>query len=523
MMVCHGVSCVCVLFAMSTTARADNWPQFRGPEGNGLPRDSRLPTEWDGEKNLAWKVKLPGAAWSQPVVWGDRIFITTAVTENQPKPSVGQQPSRGSGGLNGPSPGGQGRRRNDRDNDAPVPDRQPQTSDADPASKGDGEESPQSEGTGAPNRARAEGAGGGRERAGRGRFGRGSQPPDQVYRWMIMCLDRSSGKVLWEQLAHEGKPTIATHRSNTFASETPVTDGRLVYAYFGMTGLYAYDLDGKLIWSKNLGSFPMMMGWGTGSSPVLTSDRLFVQCDNEQESFLVALDKYIGDELWRVPREEKLTWSTPFVWKNNKRTELVTAGGRKMRSYDLSDGHLLWEIADLRGRCSATPIGTDELRYVGVGGGAGGAGPLVAIRAGAEGDITLASGKTSNDGIAWSVSRAGPPMASPLVYQKCLYVLEQRGGIVGCYDAKTGQQHYRQRVEGAKGFVASPWAYDGKIFCLDEDGQTFVLTAGEELKVLATNKLDDTFWSSVAVAGGPVNPFVSRQRGAGFARGFGNL
>jgi outer membrane protein assembly factor BamB len=500
MAVCQGVSCVCVLIAFATTAHAENWPQFRGPGGKGLPSDSRLPSEWGGGENLAWKVELPGVAWSQPVVWGDRIFITTAITENQPKPSVGQQPGRGGGGRGGFGSGGEARRRGDRDGDVPAPDRRRPTPDGEAAPQANGDDSPQPNGDDVPDRPRAEGAGGGRG-AGRGGFGRGSQPPDQVYRWMLMCLDRSSGKILWEQLAHEGKPTIATHRSNTFASETPVTDGRLVYAYFGMTGLYAYDLDGKLVWGKNLGSFPMMMGWGTGSSPALAANRLFVQCDNEQESFLVALDKLTGNELWRVAREEKSNWSTPFVWTNNKRTELVTAGGKKMRSYDPSDGRLLWEVAGLRGRCSATPVGTDELLYVGVGGGVGGAGPLVAIRAGAEGDITLAPGKTSNDGIAWSVLRAGPPMASPLVYQGCLYILEQRGGIVGCYNAQTGQQHFHQRVEGAKGFAASPWAYDGKVFCLDEDGQTFVLAAGEEFKVLATNKLDDIFWSSVAVAG----------------------
>ena len=317
---------------------------------------------------------------------------------------------------------------------------------------------------------------------------------------MILCLDGETGKVLWEQLAHEGKPTLAIHRTNTYASETPVTDGERVYAYFGMTGLYCYDLDGKPLWNKNLGSFPMMMGWGTGSSPVLAGDRLFVQCDNEQESFLIALDKRTGDELWRVARKEKSNWSTPFIWKNKQRTELVAAGST-MRSYDPADGHLLWELGDIRGRCSATPVGTDELLYVGVGGGMGGAGPLVAIRAGAAGDITLAKGETSNAGIAWSVPKAGPPMASPLVYQDRLYVLDQRGGIIGCYNAKTGEQFFRQRIEGAKGFTASPWAYDGKIYCLDEDGQAFVLAAGPELKVLSTNKLDDSFWSSMAVSG----------------------
>lgn len=473
----------CLVVALSAETRGENWPQFRGPASNGLTTVSRLPTEWGADKNVAWKVKLPGVAWSQPVVWGHRIFVTTAITENQPKPKVAQ-PFGGGGRGRGGARRGEGPL-----GDAPAPNRRPPAPSDDAPARASEDDPPSGERPAAP---------GGR---GRGGFGRGAGPPDQVYRWMVLCLDSSSGKVLWEQLAHEGKPTISTHRTNTYASETPVTDGQHVYAYFGMTGLYAYDMDGKLAWSKNLGTFPMMMGWGTGSSPALAGDHLIVQCDNERESFLLALDKRTGDEVWRVAREEKSSWSTPLVWKNRKRTELVTAGGKKMRAYDPADGHLLWEMSDLRGRCSATPVGTDELLYVGVGGGGSGAGPLVAIRAGAAGDITLEKGQASNDGIAWIVSRAGPPMASPLVYQDYLYILEQRGGIVGCYDARSGHQHYRQRVEGAKGFTASPWAYDGKVFCLDEGGQTFVLAAGPELKVLATNKLDDSFWSSVAVAG----------------------
>jgi len=448
---------VVILAGFSTATRAENWPQFRGPRGTGLPQESRLPTEWSADENIAWKAELPGAAWSQPIVWGDKIFVTTAVTENQTPPSVGR------------SSGGRGRSRGASERPGDRPDR--------------------------PQGQRPQG-----QRPGRGFGGRDREPPDQVYRYMLLCLEATNGQVVWERLAHEGKPTIPTHRSNTYASETPVTDGERVYAYFGMTGLYCYDMDGKQLWKKDIGSYPMSAGWGTGSSPALDGDRLFVQCDNNEESFLVALDKRSGDELWRVPREEESNWSTPFVWKNKHRTELVTAGGGKMRAYDPSDGHLLWELNGVNGRCSATPVGTDELLYVGVGGGRGGPGPLVAIRAGAKGEMTLGD-EQSSSGIAWSVPRGGPPLASPLVYRDCLYILDQRGGIVSCYDANTGQQHYKKRLEGARGFTASPWAYDGKVFLLDEDGQTFVLDAGEELKLLAVNKLDDAFWSSVAVAG----------------------
>ncbi len=496
--------------SLAGTVGGETWTQFRGPQGNGVASSGKLPDEWtaekDVEKNIEWKAEIPGVAWSQPVVWGDKIFLTTAVTENQPKP----RPQGGGGGGFGGRPGGGGFGRPGfgppRDGDAPPPGEAP--AGERPARRSESNDDgdapaprPDRAGGGRPggNRGGFGGSPGGFG-GGRGGFGRGSAPPDAVYQWKIVCLDAATGKIEWEELAHEGKPTIAIHRTNTYASETPITDGERLYAYFGMTGLYCFDLQGKKLWSKNLGSYPMMAGWGTGSSPVLEGERLFVQCDNEEDSFLVALDKKTGDELWRKKRDERSNWSTPYIWKNKVRTELVT-GGSTMRSYDPATGELLWELGGMQGRCSATPVGSDELLYFGTGGGMGGAGPLVAVRAGAKGDITLESGEKSNDGVAWAVSRGGPPMASPLLYEGNLYVLDQRGGIIACYDAATGEQHYKGRIPGAKGFTASPWASDGKVFCLDEDGQTFVLKAGPELKVLATNKLDDMFWSSVSVAG----------------------
>lgn len=463
---------------------AESWPQFRGPQSNGLPAQAGLPTEWSNDQNVYWKIDLPGVAWSQPIVWDDRIYVTTAETENQ------QKPNPGAGGMGrgrrdeGPGPG-EGPPRRRREGAGPGPDGPPGDGPADDRPRRPRGERPDGEG---PPGGRREGFGGG-------------HPPEDLYRWKVLCLDRNTGQVVWEQLAHEGKPTIATHRTNTYASETPITDGERLYCYFGMTGLYCYDLDGKLLWSKQLGSFPMMMGWGTGSSPALDGERLFLQCDNDEASFLVALDKRTGAEQWRIDRDEKSNWSTPYIWTNKLRKELVTAGGHAMRSYDPETGKLLWELSGVRGRCSATPVGTDELLLLGVGGGMGGPGPLVAIKAGASGDITPAAGESSSAGVAWITERAGPQIASPLVYENCVYVPEQRGGILGCYDLATGKEHYRQRVEGAKGFTSSPWAYDGKVFVLDEDGQTFVLKPGPEHEVLYTNKLDDMFWSSVAVAG----------------------
>lgn len=484
MQLCRPALVSLFLLLLSATVHAENWPQFRGPRGDGSTVSAGLPTEWAPDKNIAWQVELPGAAWSQPVVWGDRIYVTTAVTQNQQKPLVGQEGDYGRGGRGRRGPGGGERNPN---GERPNPEKKEATD------------------RGADNAptepVRPRGQGRGRPGGGPGRPGAGGPPPEDEYRWLVMCLDGTTGKVLWEQQAHVGKPSIPTHRTNTYASETPVTDGQRVYAYFGMTGLYCYDMDGGLAWQKNLGSFPMMLGWGTGSSPVLVDDMVVIQCDNERESFIAALDKKSGEERWRVAREERSNWSTPYVWTNAQRTEIVTAGGGKVRSYAPADGTLLWEMGGINGRCSATPVSTAEMLYLGSGGGPAGPGPLFAIRAGGSGDISLEDNATSGEFIAWMTKRAGPALASPLLHQDRIYVLDQRGGIVGCYDAKTGRQLFKQRLDNGKGFTSSPWVLGDKVFCLDESGQTFVLTAGDTLEVAAVNKLDDTFWSSAAVVG----------------------
>lgn len=465
---------VAVVLLSCRVAGAQNWPQWRGAEINGIVVGNRIPVEWAADQNILWKVELPGVGWSQPIVWGNKVFVTTAVTENQSKPLGG------------------GEDRGRRDRDAPPS--------QGPAAAGDSQQAEGPRPDAKPDRPDSAGDEGNREgRRPRGNYQRASDPPDAIYRWLVICLDADSGRVLWEKLAHEGRPTIPIHRTNTYASETPATDGKHVYAYFGMTGLFCYDLSGNLVWKRDLGSYPMMFGWGTGSSPVLYEDRLYLQCDNEKKSFLVALDKRTGDELWRIERDEKSNWSTPYIWKNKDRVELVVGGGKEMRAYDPTDGKLLWELAGLRGRCSATPAGTQDLVVMGVGGGMGGSGPLVAVEASAKGALELPKNGDLPAGLAWAVPRSGPPMASPLIYRDLVYILEQRG-IVGCFDVKSGKEHHRQRIEGAASFTSSPWAYDGRVFCLDEQGQTFVLAAGPELKVLGVNKLDDSFWSSAAVA-----------------------
>jgi outer membrane protein assembly factor BamB len=259
-----------------------------------------------------------------------------------------------------------------------------------------------------------------------------------------------------------------------------------------------------------------------------------LQIDNEENSFLVALNTKTSDELWRVSRNERTNHSSPIVWKNERRTELVTNGGQKVRSYDPATGKLLWELSMGGGRCTTTPVGDSELLYVGCQGGfggrmfgggepggpggpddeqgtprggrrgfgGGGGGGLFAIRAGASGDITLKQGETSNAGVAWTQPRGGPEMASPLVYQGYVYVLRQSGGIVTCYDAKSGKQVYRERIRRATAFWASPWACDGKVFCLDDSGATHAIQAGPEFKVLGKSSIEEMCWSSAAVADG---------------------
>ncbi len=576
---------------------AGDWPQFRGPNSTGLADDAKAPSEWGPDKNVLWKVQIPGVAWSCPIVTGDKVLVTTAITENQRKPQAGGGfgggPPAGAGGRPGgfspPPPGqllppfvqerlnlsaeqkkqleelqkkvdavlaktltdGQMKQLKDRPQGfggrggpggfTPAPAGQvlsaslqeslklsaDQKKDLDALQKEvDGvmakllSEEQRKQLTARPGFGRGGFGPGG---SGPGGFGGGGKPPDVLYRWEVHCLDRRTGKLLWKQLALEAKPRIPTHGSNTYASETPVTDGERVYAYFGMHGLFCYDLAGKLVWKKDLGAFPTQMGWGTASSPVLDGERLFLQIDNEEKSFLVALDKVTGDEQWRVSRSERTNWSTPIIWKNKQRTELVTSGSQKLRSYDPATGKVLWELSMGGGQSSSSPVGDAEMLYVGLsgmggggggfgggpgggrpggpGGGFGGAGGLFAIRAGASGDLSLKEGQTDSAAVAWSHSRTGPEMASPLVYRGHVYIFGRNGGIVTCYDARTGKQVYRERISGARAFWASPWASDGKIFCLDDGGSTHVLQAGPEFKVLGKNSLDEMFWATPAVAG----------------------
>jgi outer membrane protein assembly factor BamB len=292
------------------------------------------------------------------------------------------------------------------------------------------------------------------------------------------------------------------HIKNTYASETPATDGKRVYAYFGNLGVFCYDFEGRLVWSKKLETHATRAGWGTAASPALFDNRLYIVNDNEEDSYLLALDAATGDELWRKPRDESSNWSTPFVWRNELRTEIVTAGTNRVRSYDLQ-GNLLWELAGMSVITIGTPFADNGLLYVGSGYVLDLRRPLYAIRPGGSGDISLGKQTTGDPAIAWCQPAVAPYNPSVLAYQGRIYILYDKG-LFACLNAVTGEVVYdKQRIPNGRAFTSSPWAYGGKVFCLNEYGETFVYAAGDEFKPLHVNALvdDDMCMATPAIAG----------------------
>lgn len=327
-------------------------------------------------------------------------------------------------------------------------------------------------------------------------------PPKSEHDWKVLCLDLNTGGVLWERTVNRGVPQSSKHLKNTYGSETPVTDGERVYALFGNVGIFALALDGREAWSKRLEPRNTRYGWGTAASPALYQGRLYVVDDNEDDSELYALDAKTGKELWRAKRNEKSNWATPFIWRNEQRTELVTSGSGAVRSYDL-EGKLLWSLRGMSSITIPTPVAGGGLLFVTSGYVADKLRPLYAIRPGAHDDISLQSGQSNNQFIAWSSPVEGPYNPSPLVYQGNLYVLYDRG-LVSCLEAQTGKLLYdRERLPEGFAFTASPWAASGCVFCLNENGVCYVLKAGGRFELLHTNKLaeDDMCMATPAMAG----------------------
>lgn len=431
-----GVVVACSALAVYSFAPSpENWTQFRGPEANLVVPGGNLPTEWNDSLNIRWKTDLTGDGLSSPIVFGDKIFITSAFLEKAAPASAKPTP---------PPPAGNGQR----------PPQQPEY----------------------------------------------NSYKEEIYRWEVACFDLKTGKEIWKQVAQTGAPRIPKHQQTSYACETPVTDGKRVYAYFGMTGVFCYDLDGKLLWKKDLGAYKTLNNWGTGSSPVLYKDALYVQVDNDENSFIVALDAATGNEKWKMSRAGETTgYSTPLIWKNKFRTELVTVG-KSARSYDPATGKVLWELKLGGEMALPSPVADNEHIYIGKTGGTNKPGILYSVKAGVDGDITPADSGLVSKGVEWTVRETGVANPSPLLYNGLIYLLSSRGGEVYCLDAKTGAQVYKAKADKVGACWASPWAYDDKIYFYDEKGITQVIQAGKEFKVLSQNKINDKFWTSIAVA-----------------------
>lgn len=438
------------------------WPQFRGPETNMVVASKGLPTVWNDSTNVKWTYSTEGSGWSSPIILNGKVYIASAVTVKKvSKPTqMGPPPAQANPPAGGQPPQG----------NPPAQGQALQAAPQGPAAPA--QQSQQDEDT--------------------------SYMLD-LYRWEVTCIDLASGKEDWKRVAKEGAPRIKSHDGNGYASETPVTDGSRLYVYFGMTGLYCYDLKGNLLWSKDFGAYKSLNGWGTGASPVVYNDILYLQIDNEVNSFLVALDAATGNEKWRVSRKETTSYSTPFIWKNKLRTELITCA-LTVRSYDPTDGKLLWEMKLAGDRSIPSPSATADLLFVGNPGGMSGKSSLFAVKPGASGNISLAEGSTSYEYIAWANLDAPTGNPSPLLYKGYIYILSSRGGEFSCINAADGTLLYKKKIEGVQACWSSPWVVNDVIYFYDERGITKQVKPGPQFELLPVqNKLSDKFWASIAV------------------------
>jgi outer membrane protein assembly factor BamB len=430
------------------------WPGFRGPDMSGLAPDAKLPDTWSKTKNVKWAIDVPGRGWSSPIVAGNTVFLTSAISG---KP------------FKQPSPGIYG-------NDYIAELKAQGLSNAEINA-----------------RVRA----------------RDNELPDESgpIRYMVYAFDAATGKMKWEREAYQGLPVGGRHRKNTYASETPFTDGERVYAYFGENiGIFCYALDGTLLWKRTWPPQPIYNDFGTGSSPIVHDGRVYLLQDSERQCFLTALDAKTGTDVWRVARPDRgsfsrtSSWSTPFVWTNSKRTEIITTGHGFVMSYDL-DGKELWRM-NKTFMPLMSPLAVGDVLFVGTGAQEGDAArPFFAIKAGASGDITLAGDATSNDFVLWSHPRAAGYTPSAIVHQGRVYLVHDTGVMV-VLAADTGKEIYKARVGGiGHTFSSSPIATGNRIYFPDEDGNTIVLEAGNEYKEIAQNDLGEMTLASPAVAG----------------------
>jgi outer membrane protein assembly factor BamB len=389
------------------------WAQWRGPLATGVAPHATPPLEWSETKNVRWKVEVPGRGSSSPVVWGEQIFLTTAV------------------------PAG--------------------TSLADSHQP------------------------------------RGGVAPRVPHRFVVMALDRATGKMQWERTAKEETPHEASHQDNgTWASSSAVTDGAHVIASFESRGIFAFDLKGNPVWQTDLGDKAMRNEFGEGSTPALHGNHLVVVWDHQGESFIIALDKRTGKELWRQKRDEIDTWATPLIVEHGGTRQVIVSGMNRLRSYDLETGKVLWHTAGVTMNPIPSPVAGGGMVFV-TSGFRGNS--LKAIRlAGAKDDIT------GTPAVAWTLDRDTPYVPSPLLYGDILYILKTNNGLVSAFDAKSGKPHYQlQRLEQAPNVFASPVGAAGRVYIAGRDGTTVVLAHGPGFKVLAENTLDDGFDASPAL------------------------
>ena len=424
---------ILILVSLSAATLAQDWTSFRGTNAAGVAEGKPTPVRWDAAKgeNIRWKTPIPGLAHASPIIYGNKLFITTAVSSSTAKPNYRV-------GLYGDV---------DSDNDT------------------------------------------------------------SKHAWKVYCLDKRTGKVLWERVAHEGVPKVKRHIKATHNNSTPATDGKYVVAFFGSEGLFCYDVDGKLMWKKEFGIlnsgwfYDPDYEWGTASSPIIYKNMVIVQCDVQKDSFLAAYDIKTGKELWRTPREEIPSWGTPTVYEGKTRAELITNATRAARGYDPMTGKELWRLTGNPEVTATTPIVGHDLIFI--------VNhyrpnqPIYAIRPGATGDISLdlKAGQTTNQYVAWSMQRGGAYMPTPLIYGDYLYI-NQNQAILRCLNAKTGEVAYQQRIGEGGSYSASPVAADGKIYLSSEDGAIFVIKAGNKYEQLAKNEMGEILMATPAISDG---------------------
>ncbi len=445
----------CAFISTLPAGDGDNWPQFRGSGGRVYVDGVVLAEEWSETRNVVWVTDIVGRGWSSPIVWDGKVILTTAVSAGDFK-----EPTTGIYGndyireliAQGLPQEEVMRRVRERDNET-------------------------------------------------------SQEASAGIRWMVVCLDAETGKILWQKEAFAGTPFGGRHRKNTYASETPVTDGERIYAYFGNVGLFCYSMDGRLLWSRSWKPRQIYLDFGTASSPALFGGRLFILNDNQEEnqSFLVALDAATGEEVWRVARQPnhnmmKSGFTTPFLWNNSKRTEIVALGPGILSSYDLT-GKELWHFKGTSAVAAPTPLADSERLYVGSGSPSEQVRPLFAVTAGASGDISLAKKEKSNEFVPWYHAKGGSYITSPILYQGRFFVLYDKG-FLAAFDPLSGRELYKVRLgKGGHPFSSSPWASGGKIFCLSEDGDTFVIEAGDDYREIRRNSLGEMTLATPAISG----------------------